>query len=81
MVCRYRAGDALTQLVNYLALLVLSARLGVVEHWGWFTVPVLLLVSMIVAASINSKSRKEDEVRDIRTQRQLALGVPPEEIQ
>jgi len=80
MMCRYRAGDALVQLVNFIVLLALSLRLGLKEHWAWFIAPALLLLTMLVAALMNSRSRKEDEVKQLRAQHQISLGVPPDEV-
>ena len=80
MMCRYRAGDALVQLVNFIVLFALSMRVGLKDHWAWFITPALLVLTMLVAALMNRRSRKEDEVKQLRMQHQLALGVPPDEV-
>lgn len=79
MTCRYRAGDALVQVGNFLVLFVVSIKLGSVDHWLWFSLPILMALYMLIAARINVRSREQDDVRAIRAQRQLALGVPPDE--
>ena len=80
MTCRYRIGDALAVAVMLLVVFALTIRLGVVEHAGWFTASGSMLISMIVGTYLNSKERNREVVREVRAQRQISLGVPPDEV-
>ncbi len=80
MPCRYRAGDEIVQLGNWLVLLSLTIHLAATYHKLWLITTAMLVVLMGAAAYINNKSRRKEMIQEGRVQRQLALGVPPDEI-
>lgn len=77
----YRIGDAIANLALYLTVL------------GYFSVEAIrgnslsfgvtagaLFVILLGCSYLNKRTRDVDEVRRIREERQLALGVPPDEV-
>ena len=77
--CRYRIGDAVLSAAVFMCLIGMSIALGATEHWAWFTPGGFLLVVYIFGALMNRRERRLEAIQQIRQQRQLALGVPPDE--
>jgi hypothetical protein len=80
MNCRYRIGDVILQLAMAVAVLAISIRLGIEEHQAWFAIPGGLFLVSMLGSYLNSREREQDKIKASRAQRQIALGVPPDEV-
>jgi len=77
--CRYRVGDALGYLTLVLTALTYSVWLGITEHWAHFVTTGVISLVFILGSILNRKERAKDEIKQLRAERQIALGVPPDE--
>ena len=79
MNCNYKVGDALLSITMWLALLGLLSVAAIEHHWGWWIPDGILFLTFVGGCVLNQKERNREKVQAIRIQRQLALGVPPDE--
>lgn len=81
MTCRYRIGDVIANLVTmWTAIIVCFVAGTTTEYWGYYVAGAVILVSAIVGSFLNRREREKESVQRTRQQRQLALGVPPDEV-
>jgi UPF0716 family protein affecting phage T7 exclusion len=81
MTCKYKVGDALLSIAMWLSLLAIFTVAAIEHHWGWWLPGGLLLLTFLTGVVMNSKERRREEIQVVRQQRQMALGVPPDEAQ
>lgn len=68
------------QLGNYLVLGAVTIYLGTAVNNLWFIVSCFMVCVMGFAIYANNQARRKERIKELREQRQLSLGVPPEEI-
>ncbi len=78
--CSYKIGDATVSIVVVILLLTLFGHKAVTEHWAWAIADGALILSFVGGALLNKRARARDRIRQIRDARQVALGVPPDEV-
>lgn len=79
MNCRYKIGDVLLGLCVWLGVIAVMVNNALQHHVAWWFGVVALCSAFITGAVLNSNERKREAIQAIRQQRQMALGVPPDE--
>jgi len=79
MNCKYKIGDALLSITMWLCLLALNVFNAIQHHAGWWGGVGFLLVVFVAGIVLNRNEREREEIQAVRAQRQIALGVPPDE--
>ena len=84
-MCRYRVGDLLLNLSNFISVLALAALvlITVPDLWMKAVAGVVLLISpgsMLLGAALNKRERDAEALQNYRDTYQISLGVPPEEL-
>lgn len=80
-MCRYRLGDAISNLVVMTTLASIFIVKFIEEQNPWYLIGSgILLLTFIGCSMLNFKEREKEDIKRARDEHQLSLGVPPEEL-